>query len=99
MIPMGFRERWKVPTRRLWGSGARLSGSHSQRKVEALFLFLQDGGDEHTPHGTSGDCRTPGRDEHLVNVSILNIQKTRPLWTWHKPPTALHSPVSKSARP
>lgn len=40
MIPVGIREKWQVPTMWLWGSEARLSGSHGQGNIEALFLLL-----------------------------------------------------------
>lgn len=107
MIPVGFRERWKVPAAGLRGSGARLSGSHSHRNVEALFRLLQDEGDERIRHallGTAGGnthkaLRIIGHDEHLVNVSTLSIHKTRPQRSLRKPPTAPQPTGFKSARP
>lgn len=97
-IPVGLRE---VPSKRLWGSGTRLTGSHSWGGTVAPFLLLQGGDSAHTPHSTSGVkgenphniLRAPGLGEHLLNVSEVTRQGHL-----HLPP-ALHLTVSKSARP
>lgn len=71
-----------MPTKRLWGSAASLPGSHSWGDTEVPFLLLQGEGTSHGASEAKGGMshkalRIRGHDEHLVNVSSLNIHETR----------------------